>query len=81
MQYEHNELMSAAREYIGLMKESGLGYFRIKNDKFEIELGEKHPHMMPLPMQFPPQAGAPASAAERHELADSRYVLRGSVAG
>ena len=38
MQYEHNELMSAAREYIGLMKESGLGYFRIKNDKFEIEL-------------------------------------------
>ena len=56
--------MSAAREYIGLMKESGLGYFRIKNDKFEIELGEKHPHMMPLPMQFPPQAGAPASAAD-----------------
>jgi acetyl-CoA carboxylase biotin carboxyl carrier protein len=40
------------------MKESGLGYFRIKNDKFEIELGEKHPHMMPPP-PMPPVPGQP----------------------
>ncbi|MBQ3841816.1 MAG: acetyl-CoA carboxylase biotin carboxyl carrier protein [Ruminiclostridium sp.] len=53
MQYEHGELLGAAKEYIALMKESGLGYFRIKNDKFEIELGEKHPPMAPPPMQMP----------------------------
>ena len=59
MQYEHNELLGAAKEYIDLMKNSGLGYFRIKNDKFEIELGEKHPPMMPpppMPMQQPQTA-------------------------
>ena len=61
MQYEHNELLGAAKEYIDLMKESGLGYFRIKNDKFEIELGEKHPPMMPppVPMQFAVPGGQP----------------------
>ena len=53
MQYEHGELLGAAKEYIDLMKESGLGYFRIKNDKFEIELGEKHPPMMPPPPRVP----------------------------
>ena len=60
MQYEHGELLGAAKEYIALMKESGLGYFRIKNDKFEIELGEKHPEgmMPPPPMPFPVQTGA-----------------------
>ncbi len=60
MQYEHGELLGAAKEYIELMKESGLGYFRIKNDKFEIELGEKHPEMaapppMPMPFMAAPQ--------------------------
>ncbi len=75
MQYEHNELLGAAKEYIDLMKESGLGYFRIKNDKFEIELGEKqHPMMPPPPMQMPypavpqippvQQAAVPAPSTE-----------------
>lgn len=66
MQYEHNELLGRAKEFIDLMKESGLGYFRIKNDKFEIELGEKQSPMMPpppVPMQFPMQPGAPASGS------------------
>ncbi len=54
MQYEHNELLGAAKEYIALMKESELGYFRIKNDKFEIELGEKPQHMMPPPPPMQP---------------------------
>lgn len=77
MQYEHGELLGAAKEYIELMKESGLGYFRIKNDKFEIELGEKQPPMMPPPPppvqmpfpamgQMPPvqQASVPAPSVE-----------------
>ena len=62
MQYEHGELLGAAKEYIDLMKASGLGYFRIKNDKFEIELGEKPQpgRMPPPPFGMPPQqAGFP----------------------
>ncbi len=74
MQYEHGELLGAAKEYIDLMKASGLGYFRIKNDKFEIELGEKQqrpapppPFMMPpqqpgMPMPPAPPQGAPAKS-------------------
>ena len=70
MQYEHNELMSAVKEYIGLMKESGLGYIKVKNDKFEIELGEKPAAMPPMipPMpqmtaMMPPMGATPAPAA------------------
>lgn len=73
MQYEHNELMSAVKEYIGLMKESGLGYIKVKNDKFEIELGEKPAAMPPMPpmmppmpqmtAMMPPMGAAPAPAA------------------
>ena len=63
MQYEHNELLGRAQEFIELMQKNGLGYFRIKNDKFEIELGEKPQHgMMPPPPPFgmpPQQAGFP----------------------
>ena len=71
--------MSAAKEYIDLMKESGLGYFRIKNDKFEIELGEKHPHMMPVPMQFPPQQCVPAPAQGGTADAPKKSVPEGNV--
>ena len=52
MQYEHNELMEVTKEYIKILKDSGLGYLRLKNDKFEIELGEKQqpvPQMQPMP--------------------------------
>ena len=51
MQNEDNKLLGTAKEYIDLMKASGLSYFRIKNEDFEIELGEKHP---PMPMMPPP---------------------------
>ncbi|MCR4780190.1 MAG: acetyl-CoA carboxylase biotin carboxyl carrier protein [Ruminiclostridium sp.] len=57
MQYENDKLIDAAKEYIQLMKDSGLGYFRIKNDKFEIELGDKHPHFMPPMPPMMPQPG------------------------
>lgn len=69
MQKEDNKLLGTAKQYIDLMKESGLGYFRLKNDTFEIELGEKHPPMMPpppVPMQFmaPPVSGQPSAPAQ-----------------
>lgn len=81
MQYEHNELLGAAKEYIDLMKESGLGYFRIKNDKFEIELGEKQPNFPspPPPMQFP---GQPFAVPERKcasEESENAHEISGKV--
>ena len=88
MQYENDKLLDAAKGYIELMKESGLGYFRIRNDKFEIELGEKvAPLMMPasqIPGGFPPPLcppppppapGAPASA----ETPDKKRELSGNI--
>ena len=94
MQYEHNELLGAAKEYIDLMKESGLGYFRIKNDKFEIELGEKNPPMMPppVPMQFAapvqppfpgaqPDAGRPPVAPQPDLNAPSGKVMNSPIVG
>ena len=58
MQYEHNELLGRAQEFIELMQKNGLGYFRIKNDKFEIELGEKQQRPAPPPpFMMPPQQG------------------------
>ena len=79
MQYEHNELMEVTKEYIKILKESGLGYLRLKNDKFEIELGEKQqpapnfppmppmqgaPGMSGMPPQMMPQQPCPPAAAE-----------------
>ncbi|MBP3922648.1 MAG: acetyl-CoA carboxylase biotin carboxyl carrier protein [Ruminiclostridium sp.] len=58
MQFEKNELISAVKELIGVMKESGLGYISVKNDKFELELGQKYPEPRPLPPMpvMPPMA-------------------------
>lgn len=65
MQYEHNQLTDAVKEYIRIMKENGLDYIRIKNDKFELELGEKRPPMPPTPPmpQIPPMPSMPMGAA------------------
>lgn len=59
MQFEKNELISAVKELITVMKESGLGYISVKNDKFELELGQKHPEPRPMPMPMP--IGMPAA--------------------
>ena len=76
MQYEHNELMSAVKEYIELMKESGLGYIKVKNDKFEIELGEKPAPMPPMP----PAMGAPAApAAASTPTAEAKPAVSGKI--
>ena len=85
MQYEHNELMEVTKEYIKILKESGLGYLRLKNDKFEIELGEKQqpmpnfPPMPPMPpmsgMQPPVQMpGQPAGAPPKAEVKSGNVV-------
>lgn len=66
MQFEKNELISAVKELIGVMKESGLGYISVKNDKFELELGQKHPEprpMPPMPVMPPMAMGMTAPAA------------------
>ncbi|MBP5605876.1 MAG: acetyl-CoA carboxylase biotin carboxyl carrier protein [Ruminiclostridium sp.] len=62
MTYEDDQMIGVAKEYIELMKQSGLTYFRVKNAEFEIELGERQPQLMPppFPMPFPAQ-GAPVS--------------------
>lgn len=65
MQYESNHLVDAVKEFVQIMKDSGLGYLSVKNDKFEIELGEKHPPMSPMPpvMAMPGVSAAPVQAA------------------
>ena len=67
MQFEKNELISAVKELIGVMKESGLGYISVKNDKFELELGQKYPEPRPMPVMpsmAMGMAAAPAAAPE-----------------
>lgn len=63
MQYEKDELIGAVKELIAVMKDSGLSYMSVKNDNFEVELGEKPapmPAMPPMPMMPPMGAMAPA---------------------
>lgn len=64
MQFETNSLSDAVKEFIGIMKDSGLSYMYVKNDKFEIELGQKNPPPVPPVMPaMPPMAMAAAPAA------------------
>lgn len=64
MQFETNSLTDAVKEFIGIMKDSGLSYMYVKNDKFEIELGQKNPPPAPPMMPaMPPMAMAAAPAA------------------
>ncbi len=49
-------LVSTVKEYIDLMKESNLSYLKVKNDDFELELGEKRPPMPPMPPMMAPMA-------------------------
>ena len=64
MQFETNSLTDAVKEFIGIMKDSGLSYMYVKNDKFELELGQKNPPPAPPMMPaMPPMAMAAAPAA------------------
>ena len=65
MQFETNSLTDAVKEFIGIMKDSGLSYMYVKNDKFEIELGQKNPPPAPPMMPaMPPMAMATAPAVQ-----------------
>ena len=64
MQFETNSLTDAVKEFIGIMKDSGLSYMYVKNDKFEIELGQKNPPpALPMMSAMPPMAMATAPTA------------------
>ena len=70
MQFETNSLTDAVKEFIGIMKDSGLSYMYVKNDKFEIELGQKNPPPAPPMMPaMPPMAMAAPSAAPAEQPA------------
>ena len=85
MQNDNNKLVEAAKEYIKLMKDSGLGYFRIKDDKFEIELGEKHPHYVPLPPamqgQYPQQCGPQGGESADDKCAKNGNEITSPIVG
>lgn len=60
---QKNTLVATVKEYIDLMKESNLSYLKVKNDDFELELGEKRPPMPPMAPMMPPMAAPMAQPA------------------
>ena len=75
MQFETNSLSDAVKEFIGIMKDSGLSYMYVKNDKFEIELGQKNPPPAPPVMPaMSPMAMAAAPAADTGKSIKSPIV-------
>ena len=80
MQFETNSLSDAVKEFIGIMKDSGLSYMYVKNDKFEIELGQKNPPPAPPVMPaMPPMAMAAAPAAA--PAADTGKSIKSPIVG
>lgn len=63
MQYEYNQLTGAVKEFIDIMKDSGLSYLKVKNDKFELELGEKSTAMPVMTAAQPMTIPAPEPSA------------------
>lgn len=82
MQYESNQLVGAVKEFIQIMKDSDLDYLRLKNDKFEIELGEKRPPMPPMPpmsaMPVMPM-GAPQNASKEEPKTEPKKEAAGTL--
>ena len=83
MQFETNSLSDAVKEFIGIMKDSGLSYMYVKNDKFEIELGQKNPPPAPPVMPaMPPMAMAAApAAAPQTAPADTGKSIKSPIVG
>ncbi len=82
MTYEDDQMIGVAKEYIELMKQSGLTYFRVKNAEFEIELGERQPQLIPpaYPMPFPAQGAAvPQSGANSPAKPESPEEKSGNI--
>ena len=87
MQFETNSLTDAVKEFIGIMKDSGLSYMYVKNDKFELELGQKNPPPAPPVMPAkPPMAMAaapavPTSAPQTQAPADTGKSIKSPIVG
>ncbi len=89
MQYEAKELAGSVKEFIQIMKDSGLSYMHIKNDKFELKLGEIAPQPMPMPPMpvpqmmpaMPVQGAAPAEAAAAPAPAVSGKSIKSPIVG
>ena len=87
MQFETNSLTDAVKEFIGIMKDSGLSYMYVKNDKFELELGQKNPPPAPPVMPaMPPMAMAaapavPTSAPQTQAPADTGKSIKSPIVG
>ena len=82
MQFETNSLTDAVKEFIGIMKDSGLSYMYVKNDKFELELGQKNPPPAPPMMPaMPPMAMAAAPAAPTSAPADTGKSIKSPIVG
>ena len=88
MQFETNSLSDAVKEFIGIMKDSGLSYMYVKNDKFEIELGQKNPPPAPSVMPaMPPMAmaaapvAAPQTAPAAAPAADTGKSIKSPIVG
>ncbi|MBO5265942.1 MAG: acetyl-CoA carboxylase biotin carboxyl carrier protein [Ruminiclostridium sp.] len=81
MKYK-DSLVATVKEYVDLMKESNLSYLKVKNDDFELELGEKRPPMPPMPPMMTPM-GVPAPAVQANIIneapAASAPVLSGNI--
>ena len=88
MQFETNSLSDAVKEFIGIMKDSGLSYMYVKNDKFELELGQKNPPpappvmpaMSPMAMAAAP-AAAPQTAPAAAPAADTGKSIKSPIVG
>lgn len=79
MQYESDQLVGAVKEFIQIMKDSDLDYFRLKNDKFEIELGEKRPPMPPMPPMPVMPMGAPQNPPKEEPKAEPKKEAAGTL--
>lgn len=81
MKYK-DSLVATVKEYVDLMKESNLSYLKVKNDDFELELGEKRPPMPPMPPMMAPM-GVPAPAVQANIINEapsaSAPVLSGNI--
>lgn len=72
-------LVSTVKEYIDLMKESNLSYLKVKNDDFELELGEKRPPMPPMPPMMAPMAMPQAPAAAPAAVTPAAPAVSGNL--
>lgn len=82
MQFETNALTDAVKEFIGIMKDSGLSYMYVKNDKFELELGQKNPPPAPPMMPaMPPMAAPTASAPEQQPAQAPAKSIKSPIVG